>query len=157
MTNAATAIEALIGPNIGPLDRFCKRLICYKPGHGTARHGAIGQSSEQVSPFDTIVAGIATPPRHAYVWAGGGSHAAPAAHSSFAVVAQPALVLNSDHAVTATGGCCGVGFVVVGEPVADKIVGACSYGAGCVSEGSAAVGWPGGGCAIGCDGRLLLE
>lgn len=110
-----------------------------------------------MSPFDTIVAGNFTPPRHAYVSAGGGAHPAPAAHSIFAVVAQPSFVLNNDHAVTTTGACCGVELVVVGEPVADKIVGACSYGAGCVSEGSAAVGWPGGGCAIGCDGRLLLE
>jgi hypothetical protein len=67
-------------------------------------------------------------------------HGVPTAHSIFASVAQPSLVLNSDHAVTATGGWSGVGFVVVGEPVADKIVGACSYGAGCVSDGSAAVG-----------------
>jgi hypothetical protein len=115
------------------------------------------QSSEQLSPFDTIVAGSFTPPRHAYVCAGGGVHGVVAAHSTFAAVAQPSLVLNSDHAVTATGGCSGVVLVVVGEPVADSSVGACSYGAGCVSDGSAAVGCPGGGCAIGCDGRLLLE
>jgi hypothetical protein len=63
--NAATTIEALIGPNIGPLDRICKRAIYYRPGQGTARHGAAGQSSEQLSPFDTIVLGSFTPPRHA--------------------------------------------------------------------------------------------
>jgi hypothetical protein len=125
-------------------------------GHGTARHGALGQSSAQLSPFDTIVAGNFTPPRHAYGCCGGGAQV-PDAHSTFTVVAQPSGVLNSDHELTVTGWICVSGVVVVGFAVLDRIVGACSNGEVCAGSRSVTVGCPGAGCAIDCDGLVALE
>jgi hypothetical protein len=136
-------------------NQFCNRLI-YNAGQGTVRHGAAGQSSEQLSPFDTIVAGSFTPPRHAYDCSGGAMHV-PVVHSILIEVAHPAGVLNSDHAVTVTD--CGVGaaVVVVGFAVLDSTVGACSNGPGCDGSGSLIAGCPGAGCAIDCDGLVALE